>query len=275
MTFAAYETSEEGGRPAELYELRIGTEVFLYTNSQMPITISTSTYVPLPISRSEISSSAESGTGEHLDVKLPGDNLFVRKFVSIVPGRRPTLTLLKLHLADVAQETIVLFKGVVQSVSFSDNSDVATLKVAPLTAAKSRPIPRLTYQSLCGHMLYDARCKIGEHDPDFEKFLLVEAVTGAGGILQLDGADTFGFADFFVNGFVEYLGDYRLITEQAGELCTLLLPFGTSPLGTVVRCLAGCKHRLAQDCIAKYDNRINYGGFPFVPTKNIFVTGID
>lgn len=275
MTFAAYETATETGQPIELYEFRIGAESFFYTNNQVSVTVASLTYAPLPIARDKLTKTAESNQKEGLTVELPGDNPFVRKYVSIAPGKRATMTLKKLHRPDVAVETVVQYKGVVQSVTFTENCDKATLMISPLTAAKSRPIPRLTYQSLCGHMLYDARCKILETDPDFEKFLLVEAVTDGGRVLQLDDADTFGFADFFVNGFVEYQDDFRLITAQSGELCTLLLPFGTSPISQVVRVLAGCKHRISEDCFTRYDNVVNFGGFPFVPTKNIFVTGLD
>lgn len=274
MTFEAYEESTETGQPVELYDIRIGAEVFLYTNNQLPITVSSLTYTPLAISRAKLSLSAEGHSADRLEIRMPGDNAFVRKFVTIVPGKRAILILRRIHRIDAGLEVIVQYKGAVQSVSFSENADIASLQIAPLTAAKSRQMPRLTYQSLCGHMLYDERCKISDTDPAFEKFLIVEAVTAGGLVLQLDGANTFGFADFFVNGFVEYLGDFRLITAQAGELCTLLLPFNTSPLGIVVRCLAGCKHR-GGDCKNKFDNYINFGGFPMIPTKNIFRTGLD
>jgi hypothetical protein len=74
---------------------------------------------------------------------------------------------------------------------------------------------------------------------------------------------------------VEALGgvDRRLILSSSGDVLTLLLPFTSSPLGSTVIVFAGCDHTIAT-CKSKFNNVVNYGGFAFVPTKNIFQTGI-
>jgi len=37
--------------------------------------------------------------------------------------------------------------------------------------------------------------------------------------------------------------------------------------------VAGCDHSVST-CAARFDNLANYGGFPFIPTKNPFSTGV-
>ena len=94
-------------------------------------------------------------------------------------------------------------------------------------------------------------------------------VTGAGGFAQ---------PDFFLSGFLEFEDDFRSVVEQGGvgnEDLTLLVPFVNNPVGQQIRCLAGCLLRLSVDCEAKFANVINFGGWPYVPTKNPFETGID
>lgn len=272
MTYAAFENATETGRPVELYEFNLAGEFFRYTSNTVDYSTVIGNFVAETVSRGGLEVAGGQRDREKLEVKLPATNAFVRKFILIVPGKKPIFTLYRVHRNDPDQQIVVAFKGQVQSVGFADDSLQATVAVSTLTAAKSRPMPRHTYQNLCNHMLYDARCKIAEDDASFRKFLPVTAASGS--TITATGAGAFG-ADFFVAGFVEFDGDFRLVTAQSTDVLTLILPFGVSPVGQTLRFQAGCKHRLGTDCNTKFNNVINFGGFPFVPTKNIFETGLD
>lgn len=74
--------------------------------------------------------------------------------------------------------------------------------------------------------------------------------------------------------------DARLILSQSGDDLQLLLPFPDSILGSTVVILAGCDHTVTT-CDSKFNtpsdpqsNVVNFGGFPFVPTKNPFEGGV-
>lgn len=271
MTYLANETSIEGGQPIDIFEIRLDAEVFRYTSNDSDLTVQANLYEAIPIQRSGVKHTADQDQ-DRLIVTLPGTNPFVQKYVLSVPGRGAVLTVKQFHRADADAQLVTVFKGIIRSVAFQQNGRVAELQAWPIASAKSRIIPRHTYQGLCNHMLYDARCKISESDPAFEKFLAVSAVSGSN--ITVPGAGAFG-ADFFEAGFVEFQDDFRAVTDQATDVLTLLIPFAVSPLGQTVRLLAGCKHRLQQDCVNKFQNAINFGGFPFVPQKNIFQTGLD
>lgn len=269
--FADFEGTTEGGRPVELYEFRAAATVWRFTSSEDDYVYNTVTWNAITIRRGKIASTLDSDQ-DKLEVEMDATQELPRRFLQTVPGQIVNLTIYRLHREDPDQEAITIYRGAVHAASFVKQGHAVNLQVLPATQAFSRAVPRFTFSSLCSHMLYDARCKISEHDPDFEKFLPCTAINGD--IITLTGAGGFG-ADFFVQGFVHFQGDFRMVTAQSGDDLTLLVPFATSPVGFTIRTLAGCKLRLIADCTDKFNNQINFGGFPYVPLRNPFTSGID
>lgn len=83
-----------------------------------------------------------------------------------------------------------------------------------------------------------------------------------------------GFATgHFAGGYATWqaggLTEKRMIVAHAGDLVTLsAVPPGLSA-GAAVMLYPGCDHTLVT-CEAKFANSANFGGFPFIPTKNPF-----
>lgn len=286
MTFEAFETSQESGQPVELFKFTAGNLVFRFTSAEDDIVVGVTgpvniqgTYESIPIKRSRIQTSVDGGRKDGISIELPSSNELAQRYIDIVPGVRTNLEIFRFHRGDTpTPEFVTSFKGDVQTVAFTKQGRLATMQVLSLARAKGRAIPRFTYQGPCNHMLYDSRCKISETDPSFEKFLTVSAINSTSTVLTVTGAGGFGFSDFFVSGFLEFNDDFRDVVIQGGpgnEDLTLLVPFIDNPLGQQVRALAGCKLRLIIDCRDKFANVINFGGFPYVPKKNPFATGLD
>ena len=85
--------------------------------------------------------------------------------------------------------------------------------------------------------------------------------------------------DIHVQVYVDHVGAAELkaqglVLEQDGDDLTLVLPFHEDVLSEDVSVYAGCDHTIAT-CLAKFANDINFGGCPYVPTKNIFITGVE
>lgn len=269
MTFQSLEISRASGQPVELYDFALADEQFNYTSSEETIQIGAVTYEPVEIERSSIRLGTESRQ-DVLTVRMPSRLAPANRYVGIVPGQRGTLTIKRQHRNDGATpETIVIFKGVIRSVGYVDDGYNAELAVVPLTAGLSREVPRFTYQGLCNHVLYDSRCKVPQGD--FSHTGRVLAVNG--NVVTVDGAD--GQANGFYAGGFAQLGtnDFRLILEHTGTNLTLLLPFPNNVQGRDLTIFAGCDHTLAT-CKSKFNNVVNYGGFAFVPLRNIFESGI-
>jgi hypothetical protein len=66
----------------------------------------------------------------------------------------------------------------------------------------------------------------------------------------------------------------RLVTGHTGNVLTLQIPFPTDVTGATAVVQPGCDHKITT-CTSKFSNDINYGGFPLVPEKNPFNTGVD
>ncbi|GIX24913.1 MAG: hypothetical protein KatS3mg122_2144 [Caldimonas sp.] len=67
-------------------------------------------------------------------------------------------------------------------------------------------------------------------------------------------------------------GARHMIVSESTAGVELLYPVGLAPQ-TPVELVAGCDHSMPT-CAARFDNLANYGGFPFIPTKNPFSTGV-
>lgn len=273
MSFESNETSLQDGSPIELYELNLVSETFRFTSSEEPFVVGVNTYDAIEVSRSEISVGTQSRT-QIINFSLPSDHSFVQKYRVVVPGQRATLTILRVHRYDSPGfETTTIFKGIVQSVAFTEDGESASVAVMPLTGALGRQVPRFTFQGLCANVLFDGNCKVDAGS--FEFVGNASAITGDN--ITVDGLLASKGANWADGGYVQTVGgtDFRLILEQSTDVIKVLLPFpsDTTILNTNVSVFAGCSHTLAV-CKSKFDNVINYGGFQFVPTKNIFGTGL-
>lgn len=268
MTFTAFEASALAGSPVELYSITLSGTTYRWTSDQEDYVFGGNTFQAAAISRSNIVRGVEDRQ-DVLTVEVPSSENFPRLYVNIVPGQKATMTVQRLHREDPDQEAIILFKGLVQSVSFTNDAQKCSLSVRPLTVGLSQAIPRFSYQALCNHILYDERCKVLQSL--FQHTNVVNSVSGD--IITVQGLA--GKGDSWADAGFAQLGttDFRLILEHTGDDITVLLPFSQEVTGSVLDVFAGCKHDLAT-CKAKFNNVINYGGFAFVPLINPFESGI-
>ncbi len=262
--FDTLERSVEQSRPIELYEFTLGLLSWRFTSSEGDLAFNGFTWTDEPISRAapQLASTQEL---TNIVVKLPTINEVPSQFLAIQPASTMTCTIYRIQADQDAPASVVIFEGYVASVNFRD--DQARLKVNPFNQLVKREIPRYTYQGLCGNILYDGRC--GVSSATFQHDGLVNAINAA--VITVSGLGASAPAGAYTGGFAQTLvGDeQRLILEQSGDDITLLLPFQQSILGTTISAFRGCDHTLTT-CIAEFDNGINYGGCPFVPTSNPF-----
>lgn len=279
MTYDALASSVEDSRPVDIYRFVQGGSTWEYTSWEEPVTIASLTYDDEAISRGRVGQSAEDKSTQ-VEITVPAVNAFAARYAPSTPADRASITIQSYQLDDGGTpQVITIFEGKVASVSFSNNETIATIFCDPETAAQSRTIPRFTYQFLCEHVLFDGGCKVDETDARWRLTAVVTAVVG--NVITVTGAGAFG-ADWWVGGLVEIGGgdDTRLVLSQSGDDLQLLFAFPASIVGQSVLVLAGCDHS-PTPCDTKFNtpedpisNLINYGGSPFVPTKNPYQTGL-
>jgi len=271
MAFTDFELSQASGQPIELYEFNLGGTTFAYTTGEA-VLVSGLTFIPAEISRSALSFGPEIRQ-DVVQVTMPRALPPADQFVGIVPGQQLTLTIRRLHRNDanpIVPETVVIFKGIVRTVGYAVDGGRATLVVAPLTEGLSAEAPRFTFQGLCNHVLYDSRCKVVEED-----FSATDNISGADGSSVIVPIASNEVDGFYNGGFARLAnGDFRLILRHIGNTLDLLLPFAGNVVGSEVTIFAGCDHTLPT-CKDKFNNVVNYGGFAFVPLRNLFEVGID
>lgn len=271
-SFDTFESSQQGSRPVELYTFALGSVAYLFTSAEDPIVLGADTYAAESIKRDRILNEPNA-RNEPLGISLPATNSFVSQYVSVVPGTRASCTIVRLQRSEVPTfaTRIVIFKGFVASAAFPGDGTIARLAVKSLEASLAKTIPRYTYQGLCGHVLYDTEC--GVNSNLFKVTGSVSAMSGNVMTLPAAAAKPDGY---FNGGFVRPVGisDFRLILSHVGSSLTLLLPFPVAVTGLSVEAYAGCNHDAEGDCSTKFNNVVEHGGFPFVPFKNPFATGL-
>jgi uncharacterized phage protein (TIGR02218 family) len=272
MAFDTYEESQEGSRPVELYKITVGSTLYRYTSAEDSVTDGADVYVPIAISRSKLANGGpKSSSSNGITIELPGSDVVAQKYIVGIPGELATIEVIRFQRED--SSTVTIFDGSITSATFIEGGRTCKMDVVPTTGAISRKVPRFRYSGLCNHVLYDARCQVDDTSPSF-RLSAAPVSAESGRTITVTGASANGNG-FYTGGFVENSSgsDKRLILDQTGEVLTLMLAFTESVLATNVIVFAGCDHTI-QVCDSKFSNVVNFGGFAFVPTKDIWTTGL-
>ena len=268
MTFAPIETSVEDGNVVEFYTFIFGVTTTRFTSYSEDITFDGNFYQSVPISRSKVQNSVEDAINE-LKIITTIDNPIASQFIANVPGRVGSITVERAHADDPAEERVIIFEGFIAQVRFTGDLQ-AEITCNPNTNIFKRTGPRFSFQGLCNHVLYDQGCKVNRLSFLYSDTVI--SISADGTVIDVSGVSANG-ADWAVGGFVKAPTggdeDARLVTAQSGDSLTLLSAFSIDVLNTDVDVFAGCGHDLTT-CVNKFANAINYGGFPYIPTKNPF-----
>lgn len=275
MSFDNYESSEELGTPSELYHIDFGSNDYYLTNDIKEWDIDGNTYTPgYGLKRSSIENGKDAYDSP-ITVSIDAQHPFPVKYIQNVPGIKAVVSIYRFHRneGNGTPEKVLFWKGKVQAVDFVKQAKIANITIMPLTIGLSKTIPRYTYQGLCNHMLYDSKCGVNK-----ASFSYSGTITSANNnkitVSGLSASKGSGWAEGgYITNSTE--SDRRLIVSQDGDICTILFPFENSfPLvGETLKIYAGCNHT-NNTCNSKFNNLDNFGGWPFIPTKNIFQTGI-
>lgn len=166
----------------------------------------------------------------------------------------------------------LVFRGEIGEVRAGGGAFRAELR--GLCEALNRPVGRI-YQRLCSADLGDGRCRIDTGSSRYTADLVVAAVVSQSELI-LDGGGSYAKA-WFDRGRVEVLdgtaaGLSGMVKSDvpAGEGRRVSLweeiRAPMSP-GVRVRLTAGCDKR-AETCRAKFDNFMNFRGFPHIPGED-------
>jgi uncharacterized phage protein (TIGR02218 family) len=166
-----------------------------------------------------------------------------------------------------------------------DKGESLIAKCETFGALLKRKVTRMMISPRCNHQLFDANCRV---TMGFYKTSAVITANNSGEypptiVVTLD-ADTAQrqATDFFAQGWIENRGgvEFEIRTVlassyDAGALTlTLNLGLQHAEVGDRISLTPGCDG-LATSCVAKFNNFVNFGGFPAVPNKNLALKSVD
>lgn len=270
MAFNDIEVSEYGNAPIETYDFVRNGEHWRYTSSDEDfLPTPGELFRSVPIKRGRIMSTQDIGKTS-LKIRISRRAEVVDQYIATSPTDIIKMTLTRYHAGDVANPAIT-FTGRIINVKFMENE--VEIIIQPIFSALKRPGLRRVYQATCPHVLYGTSCRAAAATFSTTQVLSDvsgNSITSAGFIRAVD--PTYDAA-YYAGGYVEFLinthTERRFITayDNASGTLTLNLPFTDLVAGNSVKAFAGCNHSRG-DCNGKFNNLLNFGGFPFIPQKN-------
>lgn len=265
------EREAEGGAPIECYKFVRQGAKWLYTSGDAPITIGTETFLPVVIHRTAPESGEETDSGA-IDISLDKTLAVVPEHVS---GSSPTPVWVVVFRQHRTGEQAIIFQGQVSAIALRGGE--ATFHCTPTRRSLERLVPRMLYQRMCNHVLYDAGCKVIREEYRVD----VEVLSVEGNELEVLGLATWsvlnepwsqgGFLqipDTTIRGFIQQ----EIIHDPPNEHISTLVLLRAIPgitVGMDLWVYAGCD-RLEETCHIKFSNIVNFLGFPDIPNQSPF-----
>lgn len=265
-TYTDTEDSSHDAAPVEGFKFTGTYDNYYYTSADQDETIAGNLYTAVPIKRNAIRSGSQNDDSLDLELEVPSDLQLVRDYGYGITPPELVLEVVRYHRGtNPATDFAVVWKGPVTS--FSTTGKLTKIQVPSIfTVALQGELPNAYFQNPCNHVLYDVRCKV---DPNsYKQATTITAVTDE---TTIEVADD-GFADEYLRAGEFYnvtKNERRTIVDNVANVITVSFPFFNPVVGDSVELFAGCDHGY-QTCINKFNNSLNYGGFPFVPADNPF-----
>ncbi|YP_009966505.1 tail assembly protein [Pseudomonas phage vB_PaeS_PAO1_Ab19] len=263
MSYATYENSLERGTPVELYEFIQGTKRWSYASCAEDVQTLGQVFTAAPIKRGRVQTTTDIFK-DGVTLTFPRDNPFASQFLGFAPEEVTTLTIRRGHYGDPDEEFIVYWKGRVAGAKAANNE--ITIECESVFTSIKRPGLRARFEYGCRHALYSAAC--GANREPLKHTGTVQSI--AGGVhVSVSGAASQPNGFYTGGMLVTPDGAARFITNHVGNVLTISRPLQSLAGAMTVAVYPGCDH-LRDTCKNKFNNLDNFGGFPFIPSKNPF-----
>jgi len=256
------EASSQDGEPVELYLFnKQDTNFWPYTSTDQIISYLGKSYAPITIKRGKIRLDTNS-LKTKLEITVPLTNPFARLWIAQPVEGIVSITIYRYH----KNSFVVYWTGFVRGVKFK--TDTVSIVCSLKTTSMKRFGLMRKYQRNCTLPLYSPLCTVSEDDSDFYVDGTVNSVDGT----TVDATILSSKVDgWFLGGKFKTDDDEVLqkIVYHSGTEIKIARSVLSLAAGDTFRAWAGCDH-LKATCKTKFDNKLNYGGFPYLPNKNPF-----
>lgn len=251
----------------ELYAFEGTSGSFRLTPHEFDVEIGGQRYERCPLERGALALGAEAAKSA-LELTLPPDHALVRHLLQASLTGEATAVRLRIARRDAWGDAWWLsgtrWMGRVLGVEVADDS--ARIRCESAQVSLKRIGLRRLYSRACSHVLYSAACGATPI------LATAEVIRSEGRQVELASLPP-EVAGMLAGGWLQTpAGARHMIVSESIAGVELLYPVGLAA-GMSVTLTAGCDHSTTT-CYSRFDNLANYGGFPFIPTKNPFSTGV-
>lgn len=252
----------------ELYAFEGTSGSFWLTPHEFDVEIGGQRYERCPLERSALVLGAEAAKSA-LELRLPPDHALVRHLLQARLTGEATAVRLRIARreawGDYWRLSGTRWMGRVLGVEVAD--DAARIRCESAQVSLKRIGLRRLYSRACSHVLYSAACGA---TPIAASATVTQTI---GRSVEFAGGVPAAVAGMLAGGWLQTpAGARHMIVGESTAGVELLYPVPLA-VGISVTLTAGCDHSTST-CHARFNNLANYGGFPFIPTKNPFSTGV-
>ena len=248
----------------ELYKFVQGDNSWTYTSADNSYGYADDTYTPASITRGSYEASEELARGNiTIEIGLLED--LGQHLIDFQADFITTVSIFKM----TPDDTVVIWRGRISSHAVSENK--VTITGESIYTSIGRAGLRARFQRNCRYALYmDYGC--GLNKDNFEVSTVFSTVSD--NVVTVPSAGGYA-ANYFTGGMIRASnGSYGFIMQHNGTQLILsrrLEQLFVDAAGGqfAIKLYPGC-NRTMSDCTNKFNNLDNYGGFPWIPTKNPF-----
>ena len=257
MSFLAVANSIQDSIPVELYAFTRGVETWRFASGAAEVEYLSSVYEPWPIKRTRIKQTEDMNKNV-IEFTFPRSSTFAMYYIQYPSVQVTTVQIIRGFpgSGDYAN----WWKGRIIGARISKNE--ITIECESIFTALKRPGLRKLYEMTCCHTLYDLDC--GVDRAEFARYVTITDITGKLiTVSNMAGVE----AGWFAGGMIvsNTLKRYYISIHDDDQFQIFLNP--ELEVGDEIIIYPGCDH-LFTTCNNKFDNGLNYGGFPWMPDVN-------
>jgi uncharacterized phage protein (TIGR02218 family) len=240
-------------------------QVFAFTSADADVTISGVLHKSAPgLDVSSIALSAGAAVDNLELTTLDDASVFTRADVLGGLWRNAAFTLQRYNFSSPSDGVETIMAGVLGEVRYMRNSLAVELR--GLQQFLQQPIGSVSSKT-CRARLGDSLCTKA-----LGPFTFAATVTSVTSNQVFTATALTQAADYFGEGILTWTSGpninlvQKVKTHGTGGVLTLSLPmFQTVAIGHTFSIIAGCRKRMAEDCITKFSNVLNFQGEPHLP----------
>ena len=242
----------------ELYKFSHGSNHWYFTSSNKKVVHNNIEYLPVRgLSRSDIEDiDLDKNECELTFPQIKND--FTAIFENKIYFESVYLTILELYKG----ETLVLFKGRVTQPKFDESAHTMTLVCSTAESYQRRNILTRKFQRNCSNKIYDSYCGLNIADWAVEC-----EITAVNGLSVTFETSTDLTMSYFTRGLLIKDSLETFIQDHSDKTVLLYRQHIGLKAGDVVLLAPGCDQTISL-CNTRFNNHLNFQGFPNMPTES-------